>query len=493
MKVNKQGIFSDVKFWKLGCNWGSNKPNFYPVLKNENIVIGHSSRGYYGVGDLVLVAEGHSVLAITQVKSKPISVNSNTNLVKELKTYHVDDFKNISYYDVEFFVLPKNLKFKYKLQQGIVAISLSKIKKRATELWLNKNTPVAIDKRIMRLTCNSNHWETPSGHTWHPEKQGNSAIAYENQYGFGLEEWLFNERFRIDGFQYGYIRGVNNLTANVDFLDQITLYTIREDKQRCLVGNIHNVEIITGYEEEEEEKIQDLISLYLPFMLDELKEVNADYKQFKKDGLLPNVKFKWDEAELFNEPFSVDFLDGAEFNRFQAYHLKEELGVIIKDEFLKKVKFDFQSGKASNTGEYTKSTSNKKTKVKRRHSEITDDLYDYLISQGFKKENISVEKTRVGGAVVDVVLKHDNEFDLFEIKTSNTALKNIRQALGQIFEYALMDGEITCRRLVIIGPAALTKQEQDYFNRLKNLIQINLEYWGYRSQEEMIDKKFIVK
>jgi|GEM_PF-1245386 len=492
MIVNENGIFSDIKFWKLGCNWGSNEPSFYPALKNNDVVIDHASRGPYGIGDLVLVAEGHSVLAIAQVKSNPILINLNTNLLDELKTYNVDDFNNISYYDVEFFELPKNLIFKYKLQQGIVKVHQNQVKKIATESWLHKNAPAEVDKRIMRLTWNSNNWETPSGHAWHPKNQGNTTIAYENQYGFGHEEWLFNERFRINGYQYGYIRGVNNLSEDAEFIDQITLYTIRDDKQRCLVGNIHNVEIIEGYEEEEE-KIENLIASYMPSMLDELKEVNADFKRFKNDYLLPNVKFKWNEADLFNEPFSVGFLDGAKFNRFQAYRLKVELEVSIENEFVKKIKFDFQHGKASNTGEYTKSASNKKTKVKRRHGEITDDLYDYLISNGYKKENISVEKTRVGGAIVDVVLKHDNEFDLFEVKTSNTALKNIRQALGQIFEYALMDGEITCKRLVIIGPAELTEQEQDYFNRLKDLIQIKLEYWGYRSQEKLIGNKFIIE
>ena len=492
MIVNKKGIFSDVTFWKLGCNWGSNRPSFYSTIKTKNVVIDHASRGPYNTSDLVLVAEGHSVLAIAQIKSKPLPINSNTKLVKELKKYKVDDFKNISYYDVEFFELPKNQIFKYKLQQGIVRVHQDYIKKRATKLWLGKYASAGVDKRIMRLTWNSNSWETPSGHAWQPKNQGNSAIAYEHQYGYGHEEWLFNERFRIDDFQYGYIRGVNNLSDNVDFLDQITLYTIRDDKQRCIVGNIYDVEVIEG-NKEEQEKINNLIASYMPDMLDELKEVNADYNRFKNDYLLPNVKFKWDKADLFNEPLSVNFLDGSEFNRFQAYRLKEKLSLAIEDEFTKKGKFDFQHGKASNTSEYIKSTSNKKTIVKRRHGEITDDLYDYLISQGFKKDNISVEKTRVGGAIVDVVLRHKAEFDLFEIKTSNTALKNIRQALGQIFEYALIDAEITCKKLVIIGPAELTEIEQDYFNRLKDLIQINLEYWGYRPQEKEIGNKFIIE
>tara|TARA_R110000868_G_scaffold387260_1_gene655789 strand:- start:521 stop:1996 length:1476 start_codon:yes stop_codon:yes gene_type:complete len=491
MAVDANGIFKGVNFWKFGCNWGSKKPSFYDVVKKHNIVLHTDDKEEYLGTDIILICEGHSVRALAQVNGNREKLSSNSSLKNELLLFDVIATGDLYYYPINFQEIPSDQQFHYELQQGRIQVRDFATKKRTSQLWSDLFLE-QIDKRIMRLTWNSNNWETPCGHSWHPKNQRNSAIAYENQYGFGHEEWLFNERFRIGGYQYGYIRGVNNLSEDVEFLDQITLYTIRDDKQRCLVGNIHNVEIIEGYEEEEE-KIENLIASYMPSMLDELKKVNADYDRFKNDYLLPNVKFKWDEADLFNEPFSVDFLDGAEFNRFQAYRLQEELEVSIEREFVKKVKFDFQHGKASNTAEYTKSISNKKTKVKRRHGEITDDLYDYLISQGFKKENISVEKTRVGGAIVDVVLKHDEEFDLFEVKTSNTALKNIRQALGQIFEYALMDGEITCKRLVIIGPAELKEQEKDYFNRLKDLIQMKLEYWGYRSQEKVMDKKFIIE
>ena len=139
MERNEKGIFSDVKFWKLGCNWGSNEPSFYSVLSKENAVIRHGDRGDYGMGDLVLVTEGHSVLAIAKVKSEPIPINTNAYLLNELKNCNVDDFNRISYYKVEFFELPKNANFKYKLQQGIVEVHQNDIKEKATELWLSKN------------------------------------------------------------------------------------------------------------------------------------------------------------------------------------------------------------------------------------------------------------------------------------------------------------------------------------------------------------------
>lgn len=483
---------SGTNFWKLGCNWGSRNPSFYNVIKSKEIVISHKRRGEYGFGDIVLIAEGHSIKAITQVKSKPLAINSKVSLVNELKKYNVDGFDKISYYEVEYFELPKAEIFKYKLQQGIVRIHQKTIIATAIKLWEERNQQPFIDKRIMRITWNSNNWETPNGHQWSTKNQGNPSIAHEHQYGYGYEEWLFNERFRIKGYQYGFIRGVNNLSEDIEVVGQITLYTIRDDKQRCLVGNLKNVEIIEGYYAEKP-IITDLAATYKDSMIEELKEINADFEHLKTDPFLPNVKFKWDEADLFQQPMPVDFLDGPEFNRFQAYHLKDDLTLPIQEEFDKKVKFIFQPGKASNTSDYVKSSSEKKTKVRRRHGEITDDLYAYLLSSGNIEESISVEKTYVGGAIVDVALKVDDGFELFEIKTSGTALKNIRLALGQIFEYALLDEEINCKRLVIIGPAEFKTHERDYFTRLKNLINIKLEYWGYKPHEEVLENKFVKK
>jgi len=82
---------------------------------------------------------------------------------------------------------------------------------------------------------------------------------------------------------------------------------------------------------------------------------------------------------------------------------------------------------------------------------------------------------------------------LFEIKTSNSASSNIRQALGQILEYALLDGELNCSKLIIVGPARLRESETEYFDRLKKFINIALEYWMYDSSATKIDDKFIIE
>jgi hypothetical protein len=62
-----------------------------------------------------------------------------------------------------------------------------------------------MEERLLRIAWNKNNWEFPSGHKWSKENQGKKNIAYENQYGFGGEEWLFNLRYNIKGYQYGLL------------------------------------------------------------------------------------------------------------------------------------------------------------------------------------------------------------------------------------------------------------------------------------------------
>lgn len=347
------------------------------------------------------------------------------------------------------------------------------------------------DKRIMRLTWNSNNWEYPCGQPWKEKNRGQKGVAYENQHGFGHEEWLFNEQFRINGYQYGYIRGFENLPAETELVSIVSLYTIKPDKQRCLVGSLKNVQKIKD-NKEEQKLISAIVRKYKGAMVDELKNVNADYQEFIYDYLVPNAKFKWSDAELFAQPIPVDFLDGSEYSRYKAYFLTDDVSSKIQEKIDAKTSFEFKSGKSSNTVEYSKSTSAKSTKVIRRHGEITDDLYSYLRSLTYPDCDISVESTRIGSSIADVVLRLDEGYVLFEVKTSNAALKNIREALGQILEYAFLDKTINVKKLVIVGPAQLHSYEKDYLQRLKHIISVELEYWAYLPDSEIINDKFTV-
>lgn len=349
------------------------------------------------------------------------------------------------------------------------------------------------EKRLMRLTWNINQWELPCGHDWDKKHQGTSE-AYERQYGYGLEEWLFNSRYRIKDNQYGYIRGVNSMDKEAEWIDELFLFTINpETNDRFLVAKLYDVEIIVGYESEQE-KIRPIFKKFHKETLAELDEVGADYKQIEFDRYLPNIKFPWSKTEILNEPILLNELKGGQFNRFQPYKISDRLESILEgssDEILNY--FKFNSGKASTVESYEKNSKGGRQTVNRKHSKITDDLYDYLNNvKGIDEDSLSAEKTRVGGAIVDLALAQKNAFTLFEIKTSSTGLSNIRQAIGQLFEYAFLDSKTRIKKMVIVGPTTLRQFERDYLNILIKNINVPLEYWAYLEEEVELKNRFKV-
>lgn len=91
-----------------------------------------------------------------------------------------------------------------------------------------------------RLSYNTNGWTSPSG----PQEKSTNISTHECEFGFGFEEWLFNENFVEDGWHYEYIEGIY-LCRNGNALNNnnpITLFSINSElpknQNRFLVGEI---------------------------------------------------------------------------------------------------------------------------------------------------------------------------------------------------------------------------------------------------------------
>ena len=80
---------------------------------------------------------------------------------------------------------------------------------------------------------------------------------------------------------------------------------------------------------------------------------------------------------------------------------------------------------------------------------------------------------------VDLVVRTDDELLLFEVKSDLNPLSVIRQALGQIIEYALHPrrSHNLPVRLVIVGRRPLNVDDQAYLAALQKRFLMPLEYW----------------
>lgn len=78
------------------------------------------------------------------------------------------------------------------------------------------------------------------------------------------------------------------------------------------------------------------------------------------------------------------------------------------------------------------------------------------------------------GTEIDIVTKHGDEYDLYEIKTALDIRLCIREALSQLLEYGLYRTDIKVRNYYIVGSIVLTDDARNYLNALRKSIIFQL-------------------
>jgi hypothetical protein len=110
-----------------------------------------------------------------------------------------------------------------------------------------------------------------------------------------------------------------------------------------------------------------------------------------------------------------------------------------------------------------------------RHNELQKTLYRRLARQ-FGRDKVGTEIQGKNGTSIDLVVQRRRGYWFYEIKTADSARACIREALGQILEYAFWPGAQEAARLIVVGECPLDKAGQDYLRRLKERFTLPLEY-----------------
>ena len=78
--------------------------------------------------------------------------------------------------------------------------------------------------------------------------------------------------------------------------------------------------------------------------------------------------------------------------------------------------------------------------------------------------------------MIDAIVRTSAVRILFEIKTASTARGCIREALGQVLDYACWPGGPPVDRIVVVGAEPPTTAEIAYLDRLNRRFPVPLEY-----------------
>lgn len=322
-------------------------------------------------------------------------------------------------------------------------------------------------EKVARICWNTRDWKRPSGSI------GKSTIGYtyESKQHFGHEEWLLDDsKVMPDGYHYGFLEPLNvKSDIHIGKKYDIHLYTINSIyKKKEYVGCLRNAECISP------KKAEEIYRYYKKQgWLREMKE-DIRYAGGIIQDIVPrflfNVRFKLSEAEINNSNRPV-IAENDPNTKCPRYILMNKCG-----------EFNFERDEEGhvltlNTDPYTVTVNNGEIIVDPLHKRIQCAIYEILKDQYEHLYLEKGEKSLSAGQRIDMKGKYaeTGEWHYFEIKTAS-AKQSIREALGQILEYAMYDHRSSrASKLFIVGPEQPDEKDKAYMQKLRE--QYELPVW----------------
>jgi hypothetical protein len=138
--------------------------------------------------------------------------------------------------------------------------------------------------------------------------------------------------------------------------------------------------------------------------------------------------------------------------------------------------FEFNAGCSEKASAANASLAERELNINLRHTLLQAALCERLVKQ-YGAENVADEHASGLGTKIDVVLRRSaNEFWYYEIKTALSPRACIREALGQVMEYAYWPAANEATRLIICGETALDDDGAAYLKTLRERFQLPVIY-----------------
>jgi hypothetical protein len=359
--------------------------------------------------------------------------------------------------------------------------SVSQVSARVSkypQLFFRKNGVVAlvkdeIEHKFTRLTYNKEGWIEPSG--W--ERKSRTPGLHEAKHGFGHEEWLFDFNHLISGYKYGFIEGFRTKkNKHGGKIYNLQLFTIDSyEKRKYWAAQINNCYVLT---EEEQLKIQQIYSDkgWIKEQENQLRKLKLWNIESKKslDTFGPNIRFLESDVVFFDPLIPVPenkYLSNR--NRYLLYDWIDEADLNLRVVS----QFNFKASKPHANKEVLRNINPefKSKEIKQLHRQIALALYAEL-SKKYGSRSIGCDLPCNPGTYIDMVRKDGDKYVFYEIKTYNQLKKNIREAFGQLLEYAYWTRNKTIKEIVIVSDKKIEKEASEYLSFIKKTFKIPISY-----------------
>lgn len=314
-------------------------------------------------------------------------------------------------------------------------------------------------KKISRVCWNTHDWKFPTG----PEGKDSSNQTFEGKYGFGHEEWLADTSHEINGFCYGFLQPLNvDSMKHVDKVFDIDLIAFNRERGVFHVGQISNAICISS------EESKNIFEIYkrkkiLNSMKAQVNRVGGDYKVIDSTRFISrlfNFKFACSNLEIFSEMMPIaNFKDAIGNYRYNLLNKAKDFVYVRNDDYI-------------NTDIIKQKSDASIIFIDPIHKKIQNRIYD-ILNKKRKYHEVKLELNSV-----DIVARKNKNSDqeFYEIKTFATAKRSIREALGQILEYAYCSNNKPPGKLIIVSENNPGRETIEYMQLLRKRFRIPVYY-----------------
>lgn len=328
-------------------------------------------------------------------------------------------------------------------------------------------------KFIARLCWNSSGWIRATGEAAELE---NGTFASEN--GFGHEEWIFNFAWLLDGWKYSFLQPVNRSIDKMrgQVID-LLLYTVGPDQAWYYVAEVSNVQVLDD-EPAALARKEAVTRGWFDEMRHQVNATGGDPSSLSNPLVFYNIAFRPEDCVLYAPMVPVGEKDALRKQR--RYILAQVQGNVAKAER------DWRKRVAAttdpNTGLSLVSAREAST-MSLEHNTLAKHLVR-ILRRRFGKDQVVAEED-----YVDFKARTAAGSILFELKTDPRPRFAVREALGQLLEYAFRcraAGEAVVA-LVVLAPGIPTPQEARYFTHLREAYGLPFHYIRFHESKRDLD------
>jgi hypothetical protein len=329
----------------------------------------------------------------------------------------------------------------------------------------------SIPRYVARLAYNSRRWWCPT-HAAEVQESGNS---YRTMHGFGHEDWLFRSEWLLDGWRYGFVQGVNksrNKLLQDGIAFDLRLFTMPTAGDRRAVAEISEAECLS--DEAAAEAVAAFERLgWLDTMRAEVRAAGGDSTALDRNEYAPfilNLRYRLDNVCWLDA--DVPLSPNDPIHKIKRYNLCEVTGAM---DTATTPAWRGRNGTSElpDVGNRQRFVPGGWKTYSPEHIRMQRTLVDQL-RRSYPGAEIVCERD-----FVDVMVRTDHEIMLFEVKSDLRPLSVVRQALGQVLEYAYHPRRTHDLpvQLVIAGRRPLEGDDLAYFEQLKQRFALPIAYW----------------